>query len=178
MLPPPSLNFPMTSALTPLRRSTCAVPTVARMRKPRSDSRFIGKIAARLSRLAMLTKTVPFTGRDPYAAACDLANAAPNVSSIPITSPVDFISGPSSESTCAPSALRNRWNGSTASFTATGASAGSSPPSPMWGSRPSTRSSAMVVPMAIRAAALASGTAVALDTKGTVREARGLASST
>ena len=36
----------------------------------------------------------------------------------------------------------------------------------------------MVAPSMIRAAALASGTAVALETNGTVREARGLASST
>ena len=48
----------------------------------------------------------------------------------------------------------------------------------MAGSSPSARSSAMVAPSMIRAAALASGTAVALDTNGTVREARGLASST
>jgi len=40
------------------------------------------------------------------------------------------------------------------------------------------RSSAIEVPSMTRAAALASGTAVALDTNGTVREARGLASST
>ena len=43
---------------------------------------------------------------------------------------------------------------------------------------PSSRSSSMVAPSMIRAAALASGTAVALETNGTVREARGLASST
>ena len=36
----------------------------------------------------------------------------------------------------------------------------------------------MVAPSMIRAAALASGTAVALETNGTVRDARGLASST
>ena len=43
---------------------------------------------------------------------------------------------------------------------------------------PSARRPAMVAPSMIRAAALASGTAVALDTNGTVRDARGLASST
>ena len=43
---------------------------------------------------------------------------------------------------------------------------------------PSARSSPIVAPSAIRAAALASGTAVALETNGTVREARGFASRT
>ena len=43
---------------------------------------------------------------------------------------------------------------------------------------PSARSSARVAPVITRAAALASGTPVALAAKGTVREARGLASST
>ena len=42
---------------------------------------------------------------------------------MPITSPVDFISGPSSESTPLPAGVRNRLNGSTASLTAIGASA-------------------------------------------------------
>jgi hypothetical protein len=107
-----------------------------------------------------------------------LAKALPNEVSMPITSPVDFISGPSKESTPWPSGVRNRWNGSTASLTATAASDGSSPPSPNGGSIPSSRSCLMVEPSMIRAAALASGTAVALDTNGTVRDARGLASST
>ena len=97
---------------------------------------------------------------------------------MPITSPVERISGPSSESTPVPSGRRNRWNGSTASLTATGAPGGSVPPSPLAGSMPSARSSAMVAPSMIRAAAMASGTAVALDENGTVREALGLASST
>ena len=74
--------------------------------------------------------------------------------------------------------MRNRLNGITASLTATGALAGRSPPSPSAGSSPSARSSAMVAPSMIRAAALASGVAVAFDTNGTVRDARGLASST
>ena len=43
---------------------------------------------------------------------------------------------------------------------------------------PSARSSAIVEPSMIRAAALASGTAVALETNGAVRLALGLASST
>ena len=108
-----------------------------------------------------------------------MANAVPKSRSMPITSPVDFISGPSSESMPEPSARRNRWNGSTASLTAIGALAAG-----VWRRRPwrpacpLARSSAMVAPNMIRAQALASGTAVALDTNGTVRLARGLASST
>ena len=52
------------------------------------------------------------------------------------------------------------------------------PPSPVAGSTPAVRSSAIDSPSMMRAAALASGVAVALETNGTVRDARGLASST
>ena len=138
----------------------------------------IGKIIERLSRLAMLTKTLPLVGSEPNAAVCAFANAVPKSASKPITSPVDFISGPSTVSTCAPSGVRNRLNGITASLTAIGASPGRSPPSPSAGSTPAVRRSAMVSPSITRAAALASGVAVALDTNGTVRLARGLASRT
>ena len=51
--------------LDPVASQDRAVPAVARIRKPRSDRRFTGKIAARLSRLATDTNTVPFTGSDP-----------------------------------------------------------------------------------------------------------------
>ena len=77
-----------------------------------------------------------------------------------------------------PSTVRNRWKGSTASFTAIGMSSGRSAPSPVAGSTPAVRRSAIDSPTAIRAAALASCTAVALETNGTVRTARGLASIT
>ena len=50
--------------------------------------------------------------------------------------------------------------------------------SPCAGSNPSSRRDAIELPSAIRAAAFASGTPVALLTNGTVRDARGLASST
>ena len=133
---------------------------------------------ARLSLLATETNARPLTGSAPYAAACDLAYAVPKRSSRSITSPVDRISGPSRVSTPSPAASRNLPNGSTASFTAIGASSGSVPPSPAPASRPSVLSSAIVAPSMILVAALSSGTAVALDTNGTVREARGLASST
>jgi hypothetical protein len=69
-------------------------------------------------------------------------------------------------------------NGITASLTAIGVDGGSVPPSPSAGNIPSARSSATVAPSITRAAALASGVAVAFDTNGTVRDARGLASRT
>ena len=84
---------------------------------------------------------------------------------MPITSPVERISGPSRVSTPG-----KRPNGSTASFTLT-------MPAPAGGrSRPSSRSSAKVDPTITRAATMARGTPVALATNGTVRLARGLAS--
>ena len=95
-----------------------------------------------------------------------------------MTSPVDFISGLSRESTVSPSGVRKRLNGRTASLTATGASAGREPPSRSEGRSPSSRSAAMDSPIMIRAQALARWTPVALDTNGTVRLARGLASRT
>ena len=81
---------------------------------------------------------------------------------MPITSPVLFISGPSTES-----APAKRAKGSTASLTLTcsGGPSGSS-----WSARRS--------PSISRQASFASGTPIALETKGTVREARGLASIT
>jgi hypothetical protein len=79
----------------------------------------------------------------------------------PITSPVERISGPSTVSTPDPSVRRNRWNGSTASLTATGASAGQV--AAVAGGRQQALLAQLptVAPSAIRAAALASGTAVA-----------------
>ena len=79
-----------------------------------------------------------------------------------MTSPVDFISGPSTES-----APAKRAKGSTASLTLT-CPAGAGGIS--WSARRS--------PSISRQAILASGAPVALETKGTVREARGLASIT
>ncbi len=86
---------------------------------------------------------------------------------MPMTSPVERISGPSRVS-----ASGKRSKGSTASLTLTW------PPVRRRWSRPSARSSARVAPAMTRAATLASGTPVALDTNGTVRLARGLASIT
>ena len=113
------------------------------------------------------------------AAAWDLAKAVSKYLSIPMTSPVERISGPSSESTTLPSGVRKRAKGSTASFTETGAPSGRLAPSPVSGSILWTeRRWAIDTPTPIIAAALASCTPVALEVNGTVREARGFASIT
>ena len=57
--------------------------------------------------------TVPSFGKDIPAASWLFTNANPGVASIPITSPVERISGPNTASV-----LGNLLNGSTASFTA------------------------------------------------------------
>ena len=82
---------------------------------------------------------------------------------MPMTSPVLFLSGPSTVSTPG-----NLMNGNTASLTAQNGGRRS----------PRTPCAASDRPAMQRAAILASGRAVALDTNGTVRAARGLTSST
>ena len=119
-------------------------------------------MAAGLSVSVTVMKTVPSRGRAMPAADWALPKAVGKSAAIPITSPVDFISGPSTES-----APAKRANGSTASLTLTwspGASGSS------WSARAS--------PSISRQAILASGAPIALDTNGTVREARGFASRT
>ena len=101
------------------------------------------------------------------AANCDLAKAIPTEMSMPMTSPVERISGPSTASTSG-----KRLHGSTASLTAMWS------PSTFGRSRPSSANSAKVAPHMTRAATLTSGTPVAFATNGTVREARGFASIT
>ena len=177
-VPRPSENFRTTVLPMPLRRSTWAVPDVASTSKPSSASRFTGKMIERLSRSATDTNTRPSVGSPPNAAACDFANACGKSLSKPMTSPVERISGPSTVSTTWPSAVRNRLNGSTASLTASGAPRSSVPPSPSAGRTPAARSSAIDSPTMTRAAALDIEVPVALDTNGTVRDARGFASST
>ena len=93
---------------------------------------------------------------------------------MPITSPVERISGPNTASTPRPSLLLNLFHGRTASFTEIPFAI----PSPLAGRVPSSRREAIVSPTEILAAALANGTPVALETNGTVRDARGFASST
>ena len=80
-----------------------------------------------------------------------------------MTSPVDFISGPRMVSTPG-----NRTNGNTGALTNTPATSRSS----------TSPRSLSVFPTITRAAILASGTPVAFDRYGTVRDARGLTSST
>jgi len=80
---------------------------------------------------------------------------------MPMTSPVDLISGPRMEST--PGSFRK---GNTDAFTATWLN---------WG-MPTHPSSLRVRPSITLVAILARGRPMALDTKGTVLEARGLAS--
>src|SRR6185436_14278256 len=94
---------------------------------------------------------------------CALANATPKLLEPPMTSPVDFISGPRIVSTPG-----NRTNGNTGLLTKTPADTRSlvSP------------SSASVRPAITLAATFASDTPVALDRYGTVLDARGLTSST
>ncbi len=76
-------------------------------------------VAAGLSPSATVMNTVPWLGSLAPAAAWALANAVGKSAAIPITSPVERISGPSSES-----APAKRLNGSTASLTHTWPSAG------------------------------------------------------
>ena len=98
-------------------------------------------------------------------AANALRNAPCRLPAIPIASPVDFISGPRYESTAASLFMEN-----TGAFTAT---------SGLGGTRPVAQpSSASFAPSMTRVARLTMGTPVTLDRNGTVREARGLTSST
>src|SRR6185437_8218346 len=103
------------------------------------------------------------SGRPLSAASCALANALPNESEMPITSPVERISGPNTGS-----ASRNLLNGNTASFTDTYGGTTSSV-------NPRAASDS---PNITRAAYDASGSPMALDTNGIVRLARGFTSST
>ncbi len=115
------------------------------------------------SSLRKLTNTLPLVGARVPAANCALSKAVAKSSPIPITSPVERISGPRIGST-----PRNLLNGNTASFTLK-----------CFGIISLVKfSSFNVLPAITRAAILASGALIALDTNGTVREARGLTSIT
>ena len=87
----------------PLRRSTSAVPPVEMISKPMSARCLTGMTIERLSRLATETKILPSVGRALFAAAWLLAKAVSKCLSMPMTSPVERISGPSRESTTLPS---------------------------------------------------------------------------
>ena len=136
------------------------------MVQPTATSAWPISTAAALSRSLSETNTRPCMGNSVPAADCALMKARPNVASIPITSPVERISGPNVVSTSG-----NRLNGNTASFTLTCPVAGGR-------TRPSSRNCAKVAPSITRLATIAKGTPVALATNGTVRLARGFASMT
>ena len=107
--------------------SRCAaVPAVAAMREPELDEA-PGRLEPRgLVAVGERQEHRPLLGSGSPAAIWLFANARPNVRSMPMTSPVERISGPSTVSTSG-----KRLNGSTASFTATCAptrSAAAGPP--------------------------------------------------
>src|SRR3954471_24930934 len=114
-----------------------------------------------LSGSLTVIRTAPSSGNSFDAASCALAKLAPNDAEMPMTSPVDRISGPSTGSVPA-----NLLNGNTASFTETydGMISSDNP------------TSASVSPSITRAASDASGTPIALETNGIVRLARGFTS--
>ena len=117
-LPRPSEDLRTARASIPFRRRTEAVPEVARIVKPSSAIRAAGSTIARLSVSAIEMKTVPEVGMSVEAPSCDFAKAVGKSRSMPITSPVERISGPSTVSTASPRRVRNRLKGKTAALTA------------------------------------------------------------
>ena len=110
-----SENFPtMRETLHPCSVRNFAVPVVAAICRPNEVRPFTTSTPPLLSRSFNDTNTKPVSGKVVPAANCALANARANESSIPMTSPVDLISGPSAVSTS-----ENLLNGSTASLTET-----------------------------------------------------------
>ena len=110
-LPSPILGTIL--ALTPLLRKTLQVPSDAQILKPISAIFLTINIILRRMLFLTLMKTVPDLGSTFPAASCDFAKARPKFLSMPMTSPVDFISGPSTVS-----APGNLLNGRTDSLTA------------------------------------------------------------
>ncbi|MCY1551279.1 hypothetical protein D9M68_875960 [compost metagenome] len=156
---------------TPAAAMAAAVPRVATSSKPMATSARAISTARGLSPFFTVRNTLPdglpsaFLGRGSLVPAPSwlFTKASPKVLPTPMTSPVDFISGPRIVSTPG-----NLTNGKTASLTLKYGGFTSAPmpcASSDW--------SAMQ-----RAATLASCMPVALETKGTVREARGFTSST
>ena len=116
-----------------------------------------------LSDCRTLTNAFPFVGSSVPAASWALAKAIGKFMSMPMTSPVDRISGPRMTSTPG-----NLVNGKTTSLTLTCLGSGCS----------AAPSSARPWPIITLAAIFAHGTPVALLTNGTVRDARGFTSMT
>ena len=157
----PSITLFIRVAGTPAVCNAAVVPPVARMEKPSSTRLRQISIKAGLSSSLIEINTVPDRGKSVPAPSWLFANARPKSVSMPITSPVDFISGPKNTSTPG-----KRAKGNTASFTAT------------CGKWRSVRLKlASFSPAMTREAILANGTPVVFATKGTVRLPRGFTSS-
>ena len=159
----PSCTLLIVSAGSPAARRWAAVPRVATSVKPQAASRRATATTASFATSGTERKALPAVGRSVPAPTCALAKAAPKLPSMPITSPVDFISGPSTVSTPG-----NLMNGNTASLTLTCAGRTSAMKPCASSERPTMQ----------RAPILASGTPIALLTNGTVRLARGFTSRT
>ena len=96
----------------PASSNRSAVPLVASSSKPIRSSRRARSATCSFERLVTLMKTLPLVGSTVPAANWLLAKAMGKCSLTPITSPVDFISGPSTMSMPA-----NLAKGKTASLT-------------------------------------------------------------
>ena len=159
----PSAILLIASTGMPIREIAWAVPPVAMMRKPRSWKRAASCVAAALSPSVTVMKTVPSSGSETPAAAWALPNAVGKSRAMPITSPVDFISGP--EHGVGAGEAGERQHGLLDRDVARCGVAGTS-----WSARRS--------PSIRRHAIFASGAPIAFETNGIVREARGFASIT
>ena len=171
MLGRPSRTFFTVSWATPSAVRKAEVPAVAMTLKPWATRMRTGSRMNGLSASFTETNTAPDLGTVAPPAIWLLAKARAKAAdrgspsrrqSRPMTSPVERISGPSTVSTPG-----KRAKGNTASFTA------------MWSEEgPGRRNWASFSPAMTLAAMAATGAPMALATKGTVRDARGLTSST
>ena len=119
---PSSPIFATTRGEKPARWRAFAVPSVATSRQPICTSReTMGNISG-LSASAMVSSTEPPRGTCTPDAAKALRRAPTRVWSMPIASPVDFISGPRYESTACSLLIEN-----TGALTATRSRGGTSP---------------------------------------------------
>ena len=108
----PSLTLLILVQSTPDSMRWLKVPEVAKILNPILINSDATSQMGFLSWSLTLIKTFPVLGSITPAALWALKYASPNVFPNPITSPVDFISGPSNTSTSG-----NLLNGKTASFT-------------------------------------------------------------
>ncbi len=108
----PSFTLKTVFEGSPAARKAAAVPRVANSWNPNSWNFAATFTPAGLSRSFTLMKRAPPSGIGVPAANCALPNASPKLSPTPITSPVDFISGPNAGSTPG-----NFANGNTGLFT-------------------------------------------------------------